>query len=132
MRLRAREIVFLRYRWKIKVTLSIIAGLVISSIGSSPSFAIEQRVIDVASITWNRAGNLPGSVNDIKSQIDSVVSPLWKQLTTVYGDPTDKRIEFVSGQVLPDPIKLNFPIPDRKSTRLNSSHEWISRMPSSA
>ena len=25
----------------------------------------------------------------------------------------------------------NFPI-DRKSTRLNSSHEWISRMPSSA
>ena len=23
-------------------------------------------------------------------------------------------------------------IPDRKSTRLNSSHEWISRMPSSA
>ena len=22
--------------------------------------------------------------------------------------------------------------PDRKSTRLNSSHEWISRMPSSA
>ena len=24
------------------------------------------------------------------------------------------------------------PIPDRKSTRLNSSHEWISRMPSSA
>ena len=25
-----------------------------------------------------------------------------------------------------------FPVPDRKSTRLNSSHEWISRMPSSA
>ena len=24
------------------------------------------------------------------------------------------------------------PPPDRKSTRLNSSHEWISRMPSSA
>ena len=28
-------------------------------------------------------------------------------------------------------IWLTFPI-DRKSTRLNSSHEWISRMPSSA
>ena len=32
--------------------------------------------------------------------------------------------------------KLKLPIPvfvlDRKSTRLNSSHEWISRMPSSA
>ena len=29
-------------------------------------------------------------------------------------------------------ITLGGVIPDRKSTRLNSSHEWISRMPSSA
>ena len=29
-------------------------------------------------------------------------------------------------------IKKSEPIIDRKSTRLNSSHEWISRMPSSA
>ena len=28
--------------------------------------------------------------------------------------------------------KDRFPSGDRKSTRLNSSHEWISRMPSSA
>ena len=27
---------------------------------------------------------------------------------------------------------LTADVPDRKSTRLNSSHEWISRMPSSA
>ena len=27
---------------------------------------------------------------------------------------------------------VNGPLTDRKSTRLNSSHEWISRMPSSA
>ena len=30
------------------------------------------------------------------------------------------------------PINPNLTIVDRKSTRLNSSHEWISRMPSSA
>ena len=29
------------------------------------------------------------------------------------------------------PLPVGLP-PDRKSTRLNSSHEWISRMPSSA
>ena len=29
-------------------------------------------------------------------------------------------------------VWLIFPLLDRKSTRLNSSHEWISRMPSSA
>ena len=36
-------------------------------------------------------------------------------------------------KVKPD-FKLAFvmAMPDRKSTRLNSSHEWISRMPSSA
>ena len=30
------------------------------------------------------------------------------------------------------PLSLLAPMSDRKSTRLNSSHEWISRMPSSA
>ena len=29
-------------------------------------------------------------------------------------------------------LEFNGQVPDRKSTRLNSSHEWISRMPSSA
>ena len=49
--------------------------------------------------------------------------------------------DFVGGKELADKIKegwLDFdvciatPDIDRKSTRLNSSHEWISRMPSSA
>ena len=40
-------------------------------------------------------------------------------------DPKDVSVEW---QI--DAYK--FGIPDRKSTRLNSSHEWISRMPSSA
>ena len=31
-----------------------------------------------------------------------------------------------------DPEPVDAKIADRKSTRLNSSHEWISRMPSSA
>ena len=30
-----------------------------------------------------------------------------------------------------EPVEVRF-FADRKSTRLNSSHEWISRMPSSA
>ena len=31
-----------------------------------------------------------------------------------------------------EPVMLDKILEDRKSTRLNSSHEWISRMPSSA
>ncbi|NCV77200.1 MAG: hypothetical protein EBW21_05960, partial [Actinobacteria bacterium] len=82
-----------------------ILALFVSVFSASPSQALEQRTIDVVSITWNRAGVLPGTVSQVKGEIDTVVNPLWKQLTTVYGDPNDKRIEFVSGQVVADPIK---------------------------
>ena len=40
--------------------------------------------------------------------------------------------EYLQGKMKVPVLKdVNFSI-DRKSTRLNSSHEWISRMPSSA
>ena len=46
------------------------------------------------------------------------------------GDP---KVHWNAG-VCSAPVRIaaQFQIPDRKSTRLNSSHEWISRMPSSA
>ena len=46
-----------------------------------------------------------------------------KSLDTIYGaaEVFAKKVSDLSGGKL-----------DRKSTRLNSSHEWISRMPSSA
>ena len=37
-----------------------------------------------------------------------------------------------SENVFESALKFKKPVLDRKSTRLNSSHEWISRMPSSA
>ena len=54
-------------------------------------------------------------------------------------DNTQSR--YVPLELFPDQIELlddyekyneNIALKDRKSTRLNSSHEWISRMPSSA
>ena len=104
------------------ISLGAILALFFSLFLPATSQALEQRIIDVASITWNRAGALPGTVDGVKKEIDTVVSPLWKQLTTVYGDPTDKRIEFVSGKVLADPIRLNFAIPcDSNFTTWTSS-----------
>ena len=48
----------------------------------------------------------------------------------------DERIaNYLAGHFLGEPLRdwdISRPAPDRKSTRLNSSHEWISRMPSSA
>ena len=42
---------------------------------------------------------------------------------------TDHEVLEVKACGLKDPVET---VLDRKSTRLNSSHEWISRMPSSA
>ena len=52
-------------------------------------------------------------------------STLMKMQTKGIAKYDDYRIIFKSAQIVNSPI-------DRKSTRLNSSHEWISRMPSSA
>ena len=93
------------------LSISAVLALLASVFTAAPSQALEQRVIDVVSVTWNRAGALPGTVAQLKGEIDTVVNPLWKQLTTISGDPNDKRIEFVSGQVVSDPIRLNFAIP---------------------
>ena len=52
----------------------------------------------------------------------------------------DYAMSVIVGRALPDvrdglkPVhrRVLYAMQDRKSTRLNSSHEWISRMPSSA
>ena len=46
-------------------------------------------------------------------------------------DPKDKRLR-CSGLVEVDGVRILMDCGDRKSTRLNSSHNVISRMPSSA
>ena len=48
---------------------------------------------------------------------------------------TDKRVNMTTPalfEAYPTPEAMAQKAIDRKSTRLNSSHEWISRMPSSA
>ena len=45
-------------------------------------------------------------------------------------DAQDALANAAGVELVDDPE--NYKFPDRKSTRLNSSHEWISRMPSSA
>ena len=47
--------------------------------------------------------------------------------------PSDDDILDLEVHAVPLPVDLSGSAPQiRKSTRLNSSHEWISRMPSSA
>ena len=54
-----------------------------------------------------------------------------KSMAALAGSEDFKRLEARILSILDSQEKIPF-VTDRKSTRLNSSHEWISRMPSSA
>ena len=58
------------------------------------------------------------------------VEALWKGL--VSGATAVRPVVWPGWESAPVQVAAQVPEKDRKSTRLNSSHEWISRMPSSA
>ena len=71
-------------------------------------------------------------LNDNCMSIDPNVGALKEYLTDISTSPTYNKFRDELWQLMGKlPIGKTF-TRDRKSTRLNSSHEWISRMPSSA
>ena len=83
----------------------------ITSVGLSPALAVETRVIDIVTVTWPGAPALPADANKIANLINTEVNADWKKFTTLYGDPTDRTISFVSGKVLETPISLGSKMP---------------------
>ncbi len=77
---------------------SLALALLLSVLGGAPAQALDTRVIDIVSVSWNRSGPLAGTVVDAQKEIETKVGPLWRDLTTIYGDPEDKRIQFVFGK----------------------------------
>jgi hypothetical protein len=88
--------------------LSALIALVIAfvSLGLAPAYALDQRVIDVVSVTWNGAVPLRGDVTTVANVIDTEVNEDWKIFTTMYGDTKDRTISFNSGKILKEPIEL--------------------------
>ena len=88
--------------------LSSLIALVIAfvSLGLAPAYAVDQRVIDVVSVTWNGAVPLRGDVTTVANVIDTEVNEDWKVFTTMYGDTKDRTISFNSGKILKEPIEL--------------------------
>ena len=83
----------------------------ITSVGLSPALAVETRVIDIVTVTWPGAPALPADANKIANLINTEVNADWKKFTTLYGDPTDRTISFVSGKILEAPISLGSKMP---------------------
>ena len=97
----------------IKKWIAAIAAVIcaITSVGLSPAIAVETRVIDIVTVTWPGAPALPADANTIANLINTEVNADWKKFTTLYGDPTDRTISFVSGKILETPISLASKMP---------------------
>ncbi|MFM1968586.1 MAG: hypothetical protein RL590_1443 [Actinomycetota bacterium] len=78
----------------------------IMSVGLSPAFALDERLIDVVEVTWNGAPALRGDAKVVAGVIDTEVNTDWKKYTTMVGDDGARTVSFKTGKVLDTPISL--------------------------
>ena len=88
--------------------LSVITAILfpIVSLGFAPAYAVDERVIDVVSVTWAGAVAPAGDVNKVAAVIDKEVNADWLKFTAMYGDTKDRGISFKTGKILEAPISL--------------------------
>jgi hypothetical protein len=91
-----------------KRALPTLLGLVIAfvSLGLSPAYAVDERVIDIVEVTWPGAEAPVGNVAKLANVVDVDVNSDWKKFTTLYGDTKDRVVSFKTGKVLTTPIGL--------------------------
>ena len=93
-----------RARKATTIVLALVFGFV--SLGFSPAYALDERVIDVVEVTWNGAPALRGDAKVVAGVIDTEVNADWKKYTTMVGDDGTRTVSFKSGKVLDSPISL--------------------------
>ena len=89
-------------------TVSSFIAIVIAfiSLGLSPAYALDERVIDVVEVTWPGAAAPAGNAAAVAKVVDTEVNADWKKFTTLYGDTKDRVVSFTTGKVLTAPISL--------------------------
>ena len=76
------------------------------SVGFSPAYAVDERVIDVVAVTWPGAVAPVGDVTAVAKVIDTEVNKDWLKFTSMFGDTKDRGVSFKSGKVLKEQISL--------------------------
>ncbi|MFN9982866.1 MAG: hypothetical protein ACK53Y_23255, partial [bacterium] len=84
--------------------VAILIGFI--SIGLSPAYALDERLIDVVEVTWGGAPAIRGDAKVVAEVIDKEVNADWKKYTTMVGDDGSRTVSFKSGKVLDTPISL--------------------------
>ena len=76
------------------------------SVGLSPAYAVDLRVIDVVEVTWPGAVAPVGDGAAVAKVIDTDVNADWLKFTAMFGDTKDRGVSFKTGQVLKEQISL--------------------------
>ena len=71
---------------RLSTLMAIVFALV--SIGLSPAYALDERVIDVVAVTWNGAATALSNPATVAEVIDKEVNADWKKFTTMVGATT--------------------------------------------
>ncbi len=92
-------------RKRISVVAVMLVG--IASLGLTPALAVDERVIDIVSVSWAGSAPLPVTVEQLAVVVNTEVNASWKSFTTLVGNTQDRSVSFVSGKILSDAIALN-------------------------
>ena len=94
-----------------RIAIFVVLTFGLAGVGLTPALAVDQRIVDVVSVTWPGAAALPATVNEIANTIDTDVNARWISFTTLVGDTHDRAISFKSDKILAAPISLPAPMP---------------------
>lgn len=87
----------------------LVFSLSIALVSPQPVSASDERVIDIASVTWSGA-KLDTPLSEIEFAIRNEVNTNWRVFTTPEGSRGDKTVNFSFGQALQEPIVLSRPM----------------------
>ena len=93
-----------------RLTGSLLLFSLTFSILPSPAIASDNRVIDVAQITWTGAKAPDVTMQDVANSVNTKVSESWRQFTTIVGDNQDRAVNFTLGKLLENPVRLTLPM----------------------
>ena len=77
---------------------------------AAPAKAQDDRIIDIASLTWSGAPSKVVSASEVASSIQDVVAPNWKTFTSATNQERNLAISFRVGQILSNPVGLISPM----------------------
>ena len=78
-----------------------------AGLGLTPALAVDERLIDIVSVSWAGSAPLPANVSQLAVTVNTEVNKSWKSSTVLIGDLKDRSVSFLVGKTLPDPIVLN-------------------------